>query len=224
MFMNNLTSGLFDKKIERVIKIHYILTIFIRITLILAFIGAIYNQRWIVLFAVILTFILTFLPKLFERRYKIYLPVEFEILIIIFLYSTLFLGEVHGYYDKFWWWDFVLHTSSALAFGFIGFMILYILYKGNKVIANPFWIAVFSFCFALAIGTIWEIFEFNMDQIFGFNMQKSGLIDTMWDLIVDSIGAFIASILGYFYIKKREIFLFGKVFRRFELENPNFFK
>jgi len=66
------------------------------------------------------------LPRLFERGYKIYLPVEFEIIIIVFLYATLFLGEVHGYYDKFWWWDLVLHTSSALAFGF---MILYVLYK-----------------------------------------------------------------------------------------------
>jgi len=82
----------------------------------------------------------------------------------------------------------------------------------------------FFFFFAVAIGAVWEIFEFSRDQIFGFIMQKSGLIDTMWDLIVDSAGALIASISGYFYIKKREIFLFGKVFKRFESENPDFFR
>lgn len=224
MFINNLTPNLFDKKIERITKIHYIITLFIRITLILAFIGAVYNQRWTVLFAIILTFILTFLPRLFEKRYKIYLPVEFEIIIIVFLYATLFLGEVHGYYDKFWWWDALLHTGSAIAFGFIGFVILYILDKSGRIKTKPIWIAIFSFCFAVAIGAVWEIFEFSMDQIFGFAMQKSGLIDTMWDLIVDSIGALIASVLGYFYIQKREIFLFGKVLKKFESENPNFFK
>lgn len=209
---------------EKINKLHHILTLFVRATLIVAFAGAIYNHRWTVLIAVILTFILTFLPVLFEKKYKIYLPVEFEIIIIIFLYASLFLGEVHGYYEKFWWWDLLLHTSSALAFGFIGFMILYVLYKGNKVKANPIWIAVFSFCFAMAIGAVWEIFEFGMDQIFGLNMQKSGLLDTMWDLIVDGCGAIIASVLGYLYMKKREIFLFGKVLKRFELENPEFFK
>lgn len=224
MFINNSTAGLFDKKVERVNKIYSILTIFIRITLILAFIGALYNQRWIVLFAVSLTFILTFLPNFFERKYKIYLPVEFEIIIIIFIYATLFLGEVQGYYYKFWWWDVLLHTSSAIAFGFIGFVILYILDKSNRINTKPIWIAIFSFCFAMAIGAVWEIFEFLMDQIFNLNMQKSGLIDTMWDLIVNSIGAIIASISGFFYLKKREIFLFGKTLKRFELENPGFFK
>jgi hypothetical protein len=49
----------------------------------------------------------------------------------------------------------------------------------------------------------WEIFEFSMDQIFGLNMQKpmlgdpSGLTDTMWDMIVNLIGAAIVSLSGW---------------------------
>jgi hypothetical protein len=43
-----------------------------------------------------------------------------------------------------------------------------------------------------------------MDQLFGFNMQKSGLIDTMWDLIMTFAGALIVSILGHFYLKADE--------------------
>ncbi|MCF7910067.1 hypothetical protein K9L16_00140 [Candidatus Pacearchaeota archaeon] len=224
MFIDKATRNLFDKKIERVIKIHYVITLFIRITLLLAFIGALCNQRWAILFAISLTFILTFLPNLFEQKYKIYLPVEFEIVIILFIYASLFLGEMQGYYSKFWWWDIFLHTGSAIAFGFIGFTILYILNKGNRLNTKPIWIAIFSFCFAMAIGGVWEIFEFVMDQIFSLNMQKSGLVDTMWDLIVDCIGAIIASIIGFFYLKKRDVFLFGKTFKRFELENQDFFK
>ncbi|MDB4143429.1 hypothetical protein N9733_08195, partial [Akkermansiaceae bacterium] len=34
-------------------------------------------------------------------------------------------------------------------------------------------------------------------------MQKSGLIDTMWDLIVDCIGAIIGSSAGFLYLEKR---------------------
>ena len=46
-------------------------------------------------------------------------------------------------------------------------------------------------------------FEFAMDQLFGMNMQKSGLVDTMWDLIVDGFGALIISIAGWGFLKKR---------------------
>ena len=42
-----------------------------------------------------------------------------------------------------------------------------------------------------------------MDKSFGLNMQKSGLDDTMLDLIVDAIGAFVGSTLGWLYLQQR---------------------
>jgi hypothetical protein len=51
------------------------------------------------------------------------------------------------------------------------------------------------------IGVVWEIFEFAMDQTFGLNMQKSGLMDTMEDLIVDCIGAAVGCSVGFVYLK-----------------------
>jgi hypothetical protein len=206
------------------IRLYNIILWAIRVSLLFAIFGAVLSQQWAVLFASLFTFILAFSPKWFERKYHILLPIEFELIIVFFFYATLFLGEVHGYYTRFWWWDIVLHTGSAIAFGFIGFMIMYLLYRSNRIKANPAVIAIFSFCFALAVGTVWEIFEFFMDQFFGLNMQKSGLVDTMWDLIVDSLGALFASIGGYFYLKKMEFFLFGRSVRKFESENPGFFK
>jgi hypothetical protein len=52
-----------------------------------------------------------------------------------------------------------------------------------------------------------------MDSLFGLNMQKSGLRDTMWDLIVDALGALVVSILGYLYLKGY-IKLFERLDRR----------
>ena len=43
-----------------------------------------------------------------------------------------------------------------------------------------------------------------LDQFFGMNMQKSGLGDTMWDLMVDCLGALTGSLAGFFYLEKRE--------------------
>ncbi|MFH1270075.1 MAG: hypothetical protein ABII03_00385 [Nanoarchaeota archaeon] len=171
-----------------------------------------------------LNFLITFLPKLFEKKYKINIPIEFEILVLVFVFASLFLGEVKDYYLRYWWWDVVLHVGSGVALGFVGFIVLYVLYKGDKINAKPFTIAFFSFCFAMALGAVWEIFEFAMDQFFGLSMQKSGLIDTMWDLIVDGIGAVFASAIGYLYLKRGEVFFVDKIINRFVKENPALFE
>ncbi|MCG2718729.1 MAG: hypothetical protein L6408_07850 [Nanoarchaeota archaeon] len=205
-------------------RIHWIVSYAIKITIVLAIIGAILSQQWLTLFISCVVLASTFLPAIIERNYKIDLPIEFELAIVLFIYSTLFLGEVHGYYTKFWWWDTVLHGSSSMALGFIGFIIIYSLYRWNKIKAKPYLIAIFSFSFAVAIGTVWEIFEFGMDSLFGMTMQKSGLVDTMWDLIIDSGGALITSTLGYLYIKGNKFRLFERLLRRFIEKNPHLFK
>lgn len=64
--------------------------------------------------------------------------------------------------------------------------------------------AFFAFCFAVMIGAVWEIWEFTLDQLFGLNTQKSGLVDTMWDLIVDAGGAIIGAGAGWAYLKGRQ--------------------
>lgn len=213
-----------DEHPERIYKIQKWINYFVWITLIAAGVFAFFTAKWTVLFVAALAFVLTFLPSFFEKRYKINIPVEFEILIVVFVYAGLFLGEVGNYYTRFWWWDLLLHATSALAFGVIGFVILFILYKKGKIKANPIWIAIFAFAFAVAIGAVWEIFEFGMDQIFGLNMQKSGLIDTMWDLIVNSAGALIASVLGYLYLKGESKFSFARIMEKFIKGNPELFK
>lgn len=205
-------------------KVQFFVSFFIRATIIIAIITSIINSRWAVLFVSSLAFILTFLPAIIEKRYMVYLPTEFEIMIVLFVYAALFLGEVHGYYTKYWWWDIILHTGSGIALGFIGFLIMYVLYYEKKVATSPLYIVMFSFCFAVAFGAIWEIFEFSMDSFFGMNMQKSGLVDTMWDIIVDCLGALFTSIIGYLYMKKENIFLFQKFIKRFAHENPKIFK
>ena len=97
-----------------------------------------------------------------------------------------------------------MHAGSAIGFGLIGVMILIIMFRRGKVKASPIVVSLFAFSFAMMVGAVWEIFEFAMDQVFGMSMQKSGLVDTMWDLIVDAGGAFLASAAGYVYLKKNK--------------------
>ena len=201
-------------------KVLKITTVSIRIILIAAFIAAIFLQKWLSMFTALVTFFLTFVPFRIEDRYKIKIPVDFEFLIVVFIFASLFLGEMAKFYERFWWWDILLHFSSAIAFGCMGFIILFYLNKTNKISSKPIWIAVFSFAFAVSIGAVWEIFEFSMDQIFGMNMQKSGLIDTMWDLVVDVLGALISSLAGFGYLKGSQKSYLARLIGIFIRENP----
>lgn len=222
--MGKIKSFLFGRGDESAEKIYHLLILIIRAILLVAFAFSIYEKRWTLLFMISLNFIITFLPRFLERRYKINIPIEFEILILLFVFASLFLGEVRGYYAIYWWWDIILHIGSAVALGFFGFIALYVMYKGDKINARPLTIALFSFCFAIAVGAVWEIYEFGMDQLFGFTMQKSGLVDTMWDLIVNALGALFASALGYIYLKRGEAFFIDKIIKRFVRDNPSLFK
>ena len=190
-------------------KIHEYITIFTKTTLLIGALLALYQGRiqTAVETGVILS--ITFLPLLLGKRFQIRIPPEFEVLSIIFVYATLFLGEVHGYYIRYWWWDLVLHASSGLLLGILGFLLVYILNEKDDIDLEltPGFMALFAFAFAMAFGALWEIFEFSMDSVFGLSMQKpmfndpSGLSDTMWDLIVDAVGALVISILGYGYFR-----------------------
>lgn len=211
---------------DRADRIQLWISYAIRISLVIAVIIAIVNQQWLNVFLITTIIFLTFFPAIIERNAHVYLPIEFQLTISCFVYAALYLGELQDFYFRFWWWDVMLHSISGLVFGFIGFLIVYILNyeKATKVRMGPRFIALFSFTFALSIGAIWEIFEFALDNVLGFQyMQKSGLVDTMWDLIIDAMGAFLISILGYLYVKKGGTVIFNRLIRKFIKENPKIF-
>lgn len=163
--------------------------------------SAIFSKNWNLVFAGSIILVFSFIPLIIKKRYKLVLPPEFEIIISLFLYATFILGEQKSYYFIYWWWDLLLHSFSAFIFGLLGFVIIYTIYFVEKINLSPSLAALFSFNFAVTLGVIWEILEFGIDQIFGLNMQKSGIVDTMTDLIVDTIGGLIGAIIGYFYLK-----------------------
>lgn len=172
-------------------------------------------QRWQVVFVALATLILTFLPQRFARFFGIELPRTVLTAIVLFIFATLFLGEVGDFYERFWWWDVVLHFLSALSFGAMGFLFIFMLFEGDRYAAPAWALAMLAFCVGLSIGTLWEVFEYGMDQIVGTNMQKSGLVDTMTDLIIDTVGAAIGAFSGYLYLKGRQIGGLGAVLDQF---------
>jgi len=154
-------------------------------------------------FVTLAALVLTFLPALFASRVGLRLPQSFLAAIALFVLATLYLGEVHAFYDRFWWWDLALHFGSAMGFGILGFLLVFMLFQGDRYAAPPWAVGALSFCLALTAGALWEVFEYAMDALFGFDMMKSGLPDTMGDLMVDAVGAALAALAGVIYLLGR---------------------
>ena len=156
--------------------------------------------RWSLAFVSFATLALSLLPPLLAARWSLTLPLPVLIFTTLFFFASIFLGEAFDFYERLWWWDLALHGSSALGFGLTGFLFVFMLFEGDRFAAPPSAIAFITFCVAMTVGAIWEVFEYTMDASFGLNMQKSGLDDTMGDLIVNALGGLIASLTGYVYL------------------------
>ena len=215
-----------EKRLDRADKIQLVISYILQIIILGTAIFSLIRKQWLNTFLVLGILGLTFLPAIVRKNYRVFLPVEFDLISIIFIFFAVFLGEWHSYYTKFWWWDTLLHTSSGFLLGIVGFTLVYVLNAEKKIHLKMKigFVAIFAFAFALTLGTFWEIVEFILDNLLGFNMQQNGLSDTMWDLIVDGLGALVVSVIGYLYHKKGTFLLFDRTIHRLVDKNPQLFR
>lgn len=161
--------------------------------------------------------VILLLPSAIERKFSLEIPNSMYVVYCIFLFCAIYLGEVRNFYHLIPYWDSILHGFSGGALGALGFLLISILNSNEKIHMHmsPFFVWLFAFCFALSIGALWEIYEFTFDGLLGMNMQKfmledgtqligrAALSDTMWDLIVDAIGALVSTLVGVATLHKK---------------------
>ena len=159
----------------------------------------------------ILGLVVMMIPTFIERKLCISIPNYMYVLYFIFLYCAIYLGEVRSFYYLISYWDTILHAFSGAMLGALGFSLISILNNTKEINLelSPFFVSLFAFCFAMAAGAIWEIYEFSVDSLLSLNMQKymledgtpligqEALADTMKDIIVDAISALVISTAGY---------------------------
>lgn len=161
--------------------------------------------------------IVMFIPSVIEKKFSVDIPDVMEMLYFVFLFCAIYLGEVRDFYYRVPSWDLILHMFSGAMLGALGFVLVSFLNDSEKVNMqlSPIFVTLFAFCFALAAGTLWEIYEFLADGVLGTNMQKfitadrevlvgrDALADTMEDLIVDALSSLAVCIIGFFTLKKK---------------------
>lgn len=186
---------------RRLVSRHFgtILYYGMRALVVLAIILFLARRDWIDAVTAGFILVLMLAPSLLRRHTRLYLPFELELFIVGFTFLTLFLGSLNNFYERISWWDSLLHFQSGILLGFIGFILVYLLNGGapKRLTLSPFFLAFFAVCFSMAMSVVWEIYEFTADSLFGFNMQRSGLVDTMKDLIVNTVGALVVASAAY---------------------------
>lgn len=148
--------------------------IILRTMVIATMVAQIFNHNWDNVFTCALTLVLLLLPSILSNKLDIVLPNTLEIIIICFIFAAEILGEVQEYYVLFDQWDDMLHTLNGFLSAAIGFAMIDILNRHERVSMNlsPAFVAMVAFCFSMTIGVLWEFFEWSMDLFFGKDMQK----------------------------------------------------
>ncbi|GAA0793942.1 hypothetical protein GCM10008910_09940 [Faecalicatena orotica] len=171
-------------------KSSFIVYFILRLLVIIMMILQIFNKNYENVFLCILTLLLLVVPSLVQVTMKIELPTTLEIIILVFIFAAEILGEIREFYIVFPFWDTVLHTLNGFLAAAIGFSLVDLLNRSEKMVfkLSPLFTAIVAFCFSMTIGVIWEFFEFGMDQILGYDMQKDTVIHTIRSVMLDPAG------------------------------------
>lgn len=172
-------------------KSKVVIYVIIRVLVIGVMIAQILNKNWPNVFTCALTLVLLLLPSILAKHLRITLPNTLEIIIICFIFAAEILGEVEEYYVLYERWDDMLHTINGFLAAAIGFALIDILNRHEKVSMNlsPRFVALVAFCFSMTIGVLWEFFEFSMDYFVGMDMQKDTWLSSFNSVALNPDGA-----------------------------------
>ena len=171
-------------------KSSFIVYILLRVIVIACMILQIFNGNYQNVFLCILTLILLVMPSLIQLKLKIEFPSTLEIITLLFIFAAEILGEIGEYYIKYDNWDTILHTMNGFLMAAIGFSLMDILNREDKLKfqLSPLFMSIVAFCFSMTVGVLWEFFEYGMDTFFCLDMQKDTIINNISTVMLDPAG------------------------------------
>lgn len=112
------------------------------------------------------------------NKKKIILPAYFEVVCVVFFLLTQYFGEILKFYIRFFWWDLLLHGFFGSYAVVVAWSVMHgTIAKEDKITNERFYVmkSLFACAFSIALGALWEMFEFAGDYFLKTNMVKGGL-------------------------------------------------
>jgi len=174
---------LFAREKRSVLIVYAVLRLIVIAALVLSCVNGDYDSAFIC----VLVLVLFMVPAFIQERFSIELPSALEIIILLFIFAAEILGELSNYYVNFHYWDTLLHTTWGFLCAAVGFSLVEILNRSKNIRfeLSPLFLAICAFCFSMAIGVIWEFFEFGMDYVFHMDMQKDTVLHAFSSVSLD---------------------------------------
>ncbi len=153
-------------------------------------------------------------PLLIKKLFKYDVSEELKLIYYLFIIVSLVLGSILGLYYKISWFDLLAHFLSGAFVSFAS--LISIKYKRLLKKENTGFIILFMLSASLMVASCWEFFEFFSDKILGGDVQwvvKTGVDDTMTDMLIASLGSIIYSIYFLIQVKLNDKKYFKKLDR-----------
>lgn len=131
------------------------------------------------------TFVFLFLPELVTAVLRAEPPDALSVVYVLSLFCANILGELIEFYVSVPVWDAALHLIAAFFLALTGASFLEIMIGKRP---RPLASFLFALCFALFIGVLWEFFEYFMDCVFHYDMQKDTLVKSISTILLDPFG------------------------------------
>lgn len=146
--------------------------------------------RWDRVFTGALCLVLLWVPPIIEHTFSLQFPTALEISAYVFVFCAGILGEMLDFYQRFSFWDTVLHTANGFLFAGFGFCLFSLFEKKRKVrtLPSPAYQSFTAFCFSATVGVFWELFEFAADILLHTDMQKDTMRYEMHSVLLPGEG------------------------------------
>jgi uncharacterized membrane protein YjdF len=155
-------------------------------------------------FGGIIALFLCMIPTIVNWKWKNSVPMAIDILVTLALLIHIG-GEVTAAYFIMPHYDTVAHFTSSILIACIAFVAIYALDRHWGGLSMDIYVmAFFVVIMAMAIGVIWEFMEWGADLYTGSWAQR-GNIDTMGDLLIDTLGGIVMAIIGVLLVKRGEM-------------------
>lgn len=145
-------------------------------------------------------------PSWITRNRVKAMPLEFELILFAMIVLQLVIGETLNFYDNVPYFDKFVHFMLPFFLGFIATMFAYTMRVTGALKASLVPTMFVVFMVTLGIGAVWEIIEYLADVFLGTYLQgshtASPLVDTMNDLIVDTLGGVFGALLTLVFIRR----------------------
>lgn len=168
-------------------KSSFVVYVVLRVLVIVMMVLQFFNGNFENVFLCLLTLVLLIVPSFIQVTFKIEFPSVLEIIMLTFVFSAEILGEISAFYVLFPFWDIVLHTLNGFLAAAIGFSLVDLLNRSEKTKfhLSPMYLAMVSFCFSMTIGVFWEFFEFAVDSLLPYDMQKDTIVHQIHSVALD---------------------------------------